>query len=97
MFYPNHHTRTYCIYLGSITYQDHNYDLGVYIHPDKSVSHDIVFGNEDYEYMSGEIIFRNVWQNNRFTNTLCLINEILYKDYCEKPEKFSQPENFKQR
>jgi hypothetical protein len=54
MFYPKHQIRSYCLYLGSFQFEDDKLDMGVYEHPDGRVSHAIVFGEEDDEYLSGE-------------------------------------------
>lgn len=99
MFYPNHHIRTYCIYLGSLIYQGNKYDLGVYIHPDTSVSHAIVYGDDPDKYMSGEFIFKGVGIefHRKFTSFLYLLNESFYKEYLKEPLMFRQPEIFMQR
>lgn len=80
MFYPNHHIRTYCLYLGSITLNDTNFDLGVYEQKDGSVSHAIVYGEDPSEYISGEFIFRGEpcadWKSLR-----ARVNKIAYDAY----------------
>lgn len=56
MFYPRHQIREYCLYLGSMELIDgKKYDLGVYEKPSGEVSHAIVFGEQDSEYISGDI------------------------------------------
>lgn len=47
----------YCVYLGGYTHQEKgtNYDLGVYVDLDGSLSAAIVFGNEPGSYMSGDL------------------------------------------
>ena len=92
MFYPNHQIRSYCIYLGSLKIGSHKYDMGVYENKkDNAVSHAIVFGEKDSEYMSGEFIFQSEWlpSKHRFQSLLYKINEELYKEYLENPAKFN--------
>lgn len=79
MFYPNHHCRSYCRYLGSLTYNDHKLDMGVYESTDGSVSHAIVFGPEPSEYFSGDINFTDPARN--FQGTQYKINKILYENW----------------
>lgn len=92
MFYPNHQIRSYCIYLGSLQIGSHKYDMGVYENKKyNTVSHAIVFGEEDSEYKSGEFIFQSEWlpKHFRFQSFLYKINEELYKEYLENPAKFT--------
>ncbi len=92
-FFPNHHIRTYCLYLGSVKIKDSMYDFGVYIKPDKSVSHAIVFGDHDPEYYSGEFIFQDEWlpETFRFNSLIYKLNETFYNLYLEDPSIFPQP------
>ena len=92
MFYPNHHIRTYCIYLGSFKLDKQKVDFGVYKRNDE-VSHAIVFGNEDPEYISGEFIFNGklLEQAFRFDSLLPQLNERLYQEYLKEPSDFPQP------
>jgi hypothetical protein len=47
---------SYCTYLGPYRHKEHNYDLGVYIHADKSIiSLAIVYGDEPGDYISGNV------------------------------------------
>lgn len=56
MFYPKHKIREYCLYLGSLELIDgKKYDLGVYEELGGRVSHAIVSGESDSEYISGDI------------------------------------------
>lgn len=78
MYYPKHQIRSYCLYLGSLIYNDHKLDMGVYEHPDGCVSHAIVFGEKDHEYMSGEIDFEND------KGMFFWINRLLYADHLKR-------------
>lgn len=82
MHYPQHQIRGYCLYLGSLSYNNHCLDMGVYEHPDGTVSHAIVYGEEDHEYMSGEIDFDNPKYN--FLGMRYQINRLLYEDYLKR-------------
>ena len=60
MFYPEHHLWDYCTYLGSEVIEGVNIDLGVFEIPNtdgaiEDVSHAIVYGKQDWEYLSGPI------------------------------------------
>ena len=92
MFYPNHHIRTYCVYLGSFELGNIKMDFGVYEHNDE-VSHAIVFGNEDSEYMSGEFIFdgKLLAPEYRFKSLRAQMNERLYQEYLDDPKSFPHP------
>jgi len=79
MFYPNHHIRTYCLYLGSFIHNGLKLDLGVYEAPGGSVSHTIVYGEYDSEYMSGVINFEDDYFN--FQAFRYQINKKMYEDY----------------
>jgi len=72
MYYPDHHIRTYCRYLGSVLINDSKYDLGVYMNPDGSVSHAIVYGNDDGDYLSGDV--------TRTWTTITRINLMVFKE-----------------
>jgi hypothetical protein len=86
MFYPNHHCRSYCLYLGSLEYNNQKLDMGVYEHPnDLYVSHAIVYGEEDSQYMSGIIDFEKIKYN--FTGAQYQINKLLYEDYLKRKIK----------
>ena len=86
MFYPNHHCRSYCLYLGSLEYNGSKLDMGVYEHPDGiHISHAIIYGEEDSQYMSGTIDFKNIERN--FNNIQYQINKLLYEDYLKKGQK----------
>jgi hypothetical protein len=83
MFYPNHHIRSYCLYLGSFIYDNLKLDMGVYEHPnDSHISHAIVYGNEDSQYMSGLIDFEDNRYN--FQSLQYLVNKLLYEDYLKR-------------
>jgi len=76
MFYPNHQIRTYCKYLGSLTYNKHKLDLGVYETPSGYVSHAIVCGDKDHEYLSGDIdLIHNRYEPQSFQYQ---VNKALY-------------------
>jgi len=89
-YYPNHHIRTYCVHLGGLILDNKKYDMGVYVNNDNvshaSVSHAIVFGNDDNEYMSGEFINENKWLDKcfRFQSLLYKLNEVLYKEHLKQ-------------
>lgn len=86
MYYPEHQIRTYCLYLGSLIYNGHKLDMGVYEHPDDThVSHAIVYGDEDSHYMSGLIDFKN--EQHNFHGTPYQINRLLYDDYLKRKDK----------
>jgi hypothetical protein len=99
MIYPNHRIRTYCIYLGSLKINNDFYDMGVYIHPNKSVSHAIVFGDDNSNYISGEFVSQGEMLPDelQFPSFIAKINLELYKEYIKNPSNFPQPSNFKQR
>jgi hypothetical protein len=80
MFYPNHHIRTYCEYLGSITIDGHNYDLGVYIQKDKTVSHAIVCGEDDSDYISGEFIWKGKLMDQQWKSKPAVANKAAYDE-----------------
>jgi hypothetical protein len=83
MYYPKHQIRSYCLYLGSMALNNRRLDMGVYEHPDDGgVSHAIVFGEEDNEYMSGIIDFKSPEFN--FQGEAYKINKQLYEDYLWK-------------
>lgn len=92
MFYPDHHIRTYCIYLGSFDRGDTKVDFGVYKR-NNEVSHAIVFGDKDSEYISGEFIFNNklISPAHRFKSLYSQLNERLYEEYLKNPRDFPQP------
>jgi hypothetical protein len=76
MFYPKHHLRSYCRYLGSLEINGKKLDMGVYEAPNNTVSHAIVFGNEDWEYYSGDIDLTHPERN--LQSTPFSINRLLY-------------------
>ena len=77
MHYPNHHIRTYCLYLGSLICSGYKLDMGVYEAPGGEVSHAIVYGDEDHEYMSGEIEFN-------LPGVPYQINRLLWEDHLKR-------------
>lgn len=93
MIYPDHHIRLYCIYLGSLEIGYREYDMGVYVRPDGSVSHAIVYGSEPSEYFSGEFIFRGelLDERYRFSSFFYKVNETLFQEYIKNPLTFPQP------
>ena len=81
MFFKDHHCRSYCIYLGSVTLDGHNYDLGVYENPKwGEVSHAIIYGPEPWEYISGEFIFNNKLCGD-WSRPVCQLNKSVYGRY----------------
>jgi hypothetical protein len=84
MFYPNHYIRTYCLYLGSLEYNGKKLDMGVYEY-EGNVSHAIVYGEKDYEYMSGIINFED--DNYNFQGVPYKINMLLYQDHVKRKQK----------
>jgi len=71
--YKDHHIRSYCRHLGSMSIQNKIYDFGVYEAPNGEVFHAIVYGPEDFQYISGEM--------RSGQNLLCKINARLYAEY----------------
>jgi len=53
----DHHIWTYCVHLGPYE-GDRKYDLGVYDDGRGSISLAAVYGENDSEYRSGEMVFR---------------------------------------
>lgn len=52
-----HQIWDYCLYLGPYTEGDRKYDLGVYVEGSGSISLAAVYGEDDHQYKSGEIVF----------------------------------------
>ena len=79
MYYPEHRIRAYCLYLGSLTYNNLKLDMGVYEAPSGEVSNAIVHGYDEAQYLSGEINFKE--ERNNFQGVVYKINRLLYEDY----------------
>ena len=65
LFYPDARNWMwdYCMYLGPYTDKDgHNYDLGCYFGDSGEISAAIVCSNEPGDYLSGDIQFRELYQ-----------------------------------
>lgn len=95
MFYPEHRVRTYCLYLGSFSLDGRRYDMGVYEQRNGAVSHGIVCGEDDSEYLSGKFMSQGDPIEHQWSGIVYQINVLLYMQYLQHPVNFPQPTVFK--